>query len=118
MFRNLNTEALGITGQDSEIIELVLSFGFKGLDLDLVEPAAPQASDDLLALDEALEKLTEQDSRKAELVKLRYFAGLTLEQCAEMLGISLATANRWWNYARAWLHQEISAPMDGRENDR
>ncbi|HLJ94522.1 MAG TPA: ECF-type sigma factor, partial [Gemmataceae bacterium] len=41
-------------------------------------------------------------------VKLRYFAGLTMEQTAETLGISLATANRWWSYARAWLHQEIS----------
>ena len=57
---------------------------------------------------EALEKLAAKAHRKAELVKLRYFAGLTMEQTAETLGISLATANRWWNYARAWLHQEIS----------
>jgi RNA polymerase sigma factor (TIGR02999 family) len=78
------------------------------LDLDLAEPEAPQLSDDLLALDAALEKLAEKDHRQAELVKLRYFAGLTMEQTAETLGISLATANRWWNYARAWLHQEIS----------
>jgi RNA polymerase sigma factor (TIGR02999 family) len=78
------------------------------LDLHWVEPEAPRVSDDLLALDEALEKLAQKDSRKAELVKLRYFAGLTMEQTAEMLGISLATANRWWNYARAWLHQEIT----------
>ena len=80
------------------------------LDLDLAEPAAPQLSDDLLALDAALEKLAAKDAKKAEVVKLRYFAGLTLEQTAESLGISLATANRWWNYARAWLHQEISGP--------
>jgi RNA polymerase sigma factor (TIGR02999 family) len=78
------------------------------LDLDWAEPEAPRVSDDLLALDEALEKLAQQDSRKAEVVKLRYFAGLTMEQTAQMLGISLATANRWWNYARAWLHQEIA----------
>jgi RNA polymerase sigma factor (TIGR02999 family) len=77
-------------------------------DLDLAEPAAPRLSDDLLALDEALGKLAEKDCLKAELVKLRYFAGLTMEETAEALGISLATANRWWNYARAWLHQEIA----------
>ena len=51
-----------------------------------------------------------KDHRQAELVQLRYFAGLTMEQTAECLGISLATANRWWNYARAWLHHEISGP--------
>jgi RNA polymerase sigma factor (TIGR02999 family) len=78
------------------------------LDLDLAEPEAPQLSDDLLALDAALAKLAEKAHRKAELVKLRYFAGLTMAQTAQTLGISLATANRWWNYARAWLHQEIS----------
>jgi RNA polymerase sigma factor (TIGR02999 family) len=76
-------------------------------DFDLIEPAAPRLSDDLLALDEALEKLVAKDRVKAELVKLRYFAGLTMEQTAEALGVSLATANRYWNYARAWLHQEM-----------
>jgi RNA polymerase sigma factor (TIGR02999 family) len=76
--------------------------------LDLAEPAAPRLPDDLLALDEALEKLAAKDRVKAELVMLRYFAGLTMEQTAEELGISLATANRYWNYARAWLYQEIS----------
>jgi RNA polymerase sigma factor (TIGR02999 family) len=77
------------------------------VDLDLAEPAAPQRPDDLLALDEALERLAAKDRAKADLVKLRYFAGLTMEQTAKMLGISLATAHRWWNYARAWLHQDI-----------
>jgi RNA polymerase sigma factor (sigma-70 family) len=80
------------------------------LDLDLAEPAAPRLSDDVLALDQALEQLAARDPGKAEVVKLRYFAGLTMEQTAESLGISLATANRWWNYARAWLHREISGP--------
>jgi RNA polymerase sigma factor (TIGR02999 family) len=80
------------------------------LDLELAEPAAARPSEDLLALDAALEKLADKDRRKAELVKLRYFAGLTMEQTAAALGISLATANRWWNYARAWLHQEIAGP--------
>jgi RNA polymerase sigma factor (TIGR02999 family) len=94
--------------------------------LDLCEPAAPQPSDDLLALDEALERLAARDRVKADLVKLRYFAGLTMEQTAQALGISLATAHRWWNYARAWLHQEIArgddpltsdpAPPKGEEN--
>jgi RNA polymerase sigma factor (TIGR02999 family) len=81
--------------------------GRQRLDLELAEPAAPQLSDDLLALDEALEQLVAKDRAKAELVKLRYFAGLTMDQTALALGISLATAHRWWNYARAWLHQEI-----------
>ncbi len=76
-------------------------------DFDRIEPAAPALTDDLLALDEALDRLTAKDPSKAELIKLRYFAGLTMEQSAQTLGISLATANRWWNYARAWLHQDI-----------
>ncbi len=62
---------------------------------------------DLLALDEALGKLASRDARKAELVQLRYFTGLTLEQCAEVLGISRATAERDWTFARAFLYQEV-----------
>ena len=77
-------------------------------DLQPAEPEAPRLSDDILALDEALQRLAAKDFAKAELVKLRYFAGLTMEQTAELLGISVATAHRWWNYARAWLHQELS----------
>jgi RNA polymerase sigma factor (TIGR02999 family) len=76
-------------------------------DLELIEPAETPPNDDHLALDSALDKLAEKDHAKAELVKLRYYAGLTIEQTAEVLGISVATANRWWNYARAWLHREI-----------
>src|SRR5271165_266000 len=64
------------------------------LDLDQAAPAAPERSEDLLALDEALDRLAIKDARKAELVKLRYFAGLTMEQAAEALGISVATAHR------------------------
>jgi RNA polymerase sigma factor (TIGR02999 family) len=63
---------------------------------------------DLLALDEALDKLAAQDRVKAELVKLRYFAGLTNEEAAQSLGISTTTADRYWAYAKAWLHQEIT----------
>src|ERR1700732_814812 len=66
--------------------------------VDLADPAVPRVSDDLLALDQALDKLAEKDHVKAELVKLRYFGGLTMEQTAEAMGISLATANRWWTY--------------------
>ena len=77
------------------------------LELGPIEPAAPRISDDILALDDALEKLAQQDSIKAELIKLRYFAGLTMEQAAAALAISPATAHRYWNYARAWLQTEV-----------
>jgi len=65
------------------------------------------SSDDLITLDVALEKLTKEDPVKAELVKLRYFAGLTIEQAAEVLGISVTTAKRYWVYSRAWLLREM-----------
>ena len=65
-------------------------------------------SDELIALDEALERLSKKDKVKAELVKLRYFAGLTGEQAAELLGISQSTADRYWAYARSWLRLEIT----------
>ena len=69
--------------------------------------AAPERDEDLLAVDEALERLAAQDPIKARLVELRYFAGLTGEQAAEVLGISPTTADRHWAYARAWLRAEI-----------
>ena len=69
--------------------------------------AAPEPDEDLLALDEALKKLAGQDPLKASLVELRYFAGLTGEQAAEVLGISPSTADRHWAYARAWLRAEV-----------
>lgn len=69
--------------------------------------ASQVPSDDIVALDEALTKLAEKDQRKAALVELRYFAGLTVEQAADVLGISPTTAKQWWAYARAWLHREI-----------
>jgi RNA polymerase sigma factor (TIGR02999 family) len=77
-------------------------------DLDEVQLAAPELGEDLLALDDALNRLAEKDPVKAELVKLRHFAGLTVEQAAQALDISPTTANRYWAYARAWLHQEIT----------
>jgi RNA polymerase sigma factor (TIGR02999 family) len=63
--------------------------------------------DQVLAVHEALEKFAQLDTRKAELVDLRYFAGLTIEEAARALDISAPTAKRWWAYARAWLAQEI-----------
>jgi RNA polymerase sigma factor (TIGR02999 family) len=78
-------------------------------DLDEVQPAAPGLGEDLLALDEALARLAEKDPVKAELVKLRHFAGLTVDQAAHALDISPATADRYWAYARAWLHAAITS---------
>jgi RNA polymerase sigma factor (TIGR02999 family) len=82
------------------------------LDLDLEQPVEVERSAPLLALDEALDRLETRDADKAQLVKLRYFAGMTIEQAAETLGISVTTANRWWSYARAWLHEEIRRDPD------
>ncbi len=65
--------------------------------------------DDLIALDDALEILAEEEPEKAELVKLRYFAGLTIEQAAGIMNISTTTAKRYWDYARAWLYGRIQA---------
>jgi RNA polymerase sigma factor (TIGR02999 family) len=73
----------------------------------LAEAAAPEPDENLLALDEALKKLAVTDPAKARLVELRYFAGLTGDQAAQVLGISTTTADRHWAYARAWLQAEI-----------
>ncbi len=81
--------------------------GRQRIDLDKANLAANPPSDDLIALDEALEKLSKRDKIKADLVKLRFFAGLTGEQAAKVLGISHATAERYWDYARSWLRLEI-----------
>jgi len=72
-----------------------------------VEPAVAEPAEDIVALDDALEKLALEDPAKANLVKLRYFAGMTVQQAAEILGISQATAERYWSYARVWLLYEI-----------
>src|SRR5262245_36871610 len=77
--------------------------------VDVVESllAAPEPREDLLALDAALTKLAETDKQAAELVQLRYFAGLPIREIAEILGIAPRTADRLWAFARAWLHEEI-----------
>jgi RNA polymerase sigma factor (TIGR02999 family) len=88
--------------------------GMKRIELDDIERVAESGrADELLALDEALTQLAAADPRKAELVRLRYFAGLTLEQAAELLGISRATADRHWAFARAWLYDAMTR---GHEN--
>jgi RNA polymerase sigma factor (TIGR02999 family) len=76
--------------------------------LDPDEIAAPASDDELLALHEALDQFAEKHPEKAELVKLRYFAGLTADQAAAALGISPSTADRHWVYARAWLRRAMS----------
>jgi RNA polymerase sigma factor (TIGR02999 family) len=73
-------------------------------------PSDARPIDDLLALDDALNKLAAEDASKAELVKLRYFAGLTLAEASDALGISHNTADRWWAYAKAFLYHEITSP--------
>jgi RNA polymerase sigma factor (TIGR02999 family) len=81
-------------------------------ELDLSRIAAPEGSEDLLALDEALNKLAASEPQVVELVKLRYFAGLTIKQAAEVLGVSSRAANSYWAYARGWLLQELQG-QDG-----
>lgn len=77
------------------------------LDINEIEIAATGKDDELLAVSDALEKFAARDEQKAELVKLRYFVGLTTQEAAEVLGISVPTADRWWNFSRAWLFEEI-----------
>jgi RNA polymerase sigma factor (TIGR02999 family) len=74
---------------------------------DVAAPRPEMPPEDLLALDEALDKLAKEEPAKAELVKLRFFAGLTMPEVAEALGVSLATAERHWTYARTWLYAEL-----------
>jgi len=82
--------------------------GRKRIDLDEAQPSVAQ--DDLLAIDDALHRLATEEPVKAELVKLRYFAGLSLEEAAACLSISPATAKRYWAVARAWLFDALSEP--------
>lgn len=81
--------------------------GWVRVGTDVVEVAAPVPDEELLAVHETLDLFAAHDPRRAEIVKLRYFVGLTLEEAAEVLGISAPTAKRDWAYARAWLFREI-----------
>jgi RNA polymerase sigma factor (TIGR02999 family) len=82
--------------------------GQERIDIELTSLPTHMTSDELVALDEALEQLRLHDPVKAQLVTLRYFGGMTIEQAAEVLSISRVTAHRYWTYARAWLHQRIT----------
>jgi RNA polymerase sigma factor (TIGR02999 family) len=79
------------------------------LDAAELDLPAPAPDDQLLAVNEAVEKFAAVDARKAELVKLRYFVGMTFEEAAEVLGIAVPTAKEWWAFSRAWLRVEITA---------
>lgn len=83
--------------------------GLARVDLQDVEIAGAADDDELLAIHDALDKLPAEDPKKAELAKFRYFVGMTFEEAAEVLGISVATAKRYWAYARAFLYEEIRA---------
>jgi len=90
--------------------------GLERVDVDdpaVAIPASSNVDDEMLAVHEVLGRLAEHDARKAELVKLRYFVGLTLEEAAEVLGVSVPTAKRDWAYSRAWLFEEISLSRRG-----
>jgi len=80
---------------------------FQRVELDDAAASIAAPSEDLLALDEALQAFEQEEPEKARLVKIRYFAGLSEEQAGEALGVSRATAARWWAFARAWLYNRI-----------
>ena len=80
--------------------------------MDEFEIASPAPDVQLLALNDALDRFATLEPQQAELVKLRYFVGLKIPEAAEVLGISEATAKRWWAYARAWLLHEIQRRQD------
>lgn len=82
------------------------------LPLSQIEHPAIHRPEELLQLHEALDQLQTEDRQKAELVKLRFFAGLTTREAAEALGVSVATAERWWSYARAWLRLQLRSVND------
>jgi RNA polymerase sigma factor (TIGR02999 family) len=86
--------------------------GRQRMNLDQVELALETDDEELIALDEALEKLGQADKLAADLVKLRFFAGLTLQQAGESLGISLRSAERQWAYTRAWLFDQLRRDAD------
>jgi RNA polymerase sigma factor (TIGR02999 family) len=86
--------------------------GLQRVDLDAVEVSVEEPPDYLIALDEALTKLAQKHPDKAALVKLRYFAGLTIDETAQILAISPSTADRHWTYARAWLYRQVAGDAE------
>jgi RNA polymerase sigma factor (TIGR02999 family) len=87
--------------------------GMERVDLDSKFPVSQSSTFDMLALDEALTRLAADEPAKAELVTLRFFGGLAMPQAAEVLGVSLATAERYWTFAKSWLFAELSIPPTG-----
>jgi RNA polymerase sigma factor (TIGR02999 family) len=81
--------------------------GYERVDLEGQQLSAPEADQQLLDVHEALDKLAKDHPLQAEVVKLRYFAGLTNEEAAQILGVSVSTANNYWSFSRVWLLQEI-----------
>jgi RNA polymerase sigma factor (TIGR02999 family) len=81
--------------------------GHDRVPLDQAEPADNGSPDELLLIDEALNRLAAEDPQAADVVRMCYFAGLAVDEAAELLGMSRATAYRHWNYAKAWLHAEV-----------
>ena len=81
--------------------------GLPRVDLELANVVAPMPDENLLALDDAITRLAAEDPLRARLVQLRFYAGLSNEEAAKILGISGVTAKRYWRHARAWLHREV-----------
>jgi RNA polymerase sigma factor (TIGR02999 family) len=86
--------------------------GLNRVEIEMVDLPIRMTDDELLALDEALDKLKQHDPVKSQLVILRFFGGMTVEQAAELLNISLVTAHRYWTYSRAWLQQQIAGDAE------
>jgi len=86
--------------------------GLPRVDIELANIVSPMPDEDLLALDEAMTRLAAEDPIRARLVQLRFYAGLSNEDAAQVLGISGVTAKRYWRYARAWLHREVGKGDD------
>jgi RNA polymerase sigma factor (TIGR02999 family) len=82
------------------------------VELEQIEIASTAKDDQLLAVHDALEKLEAEEKQMAELVKLRFFVGLTNKEAADILGVSEPTVERWWAFARAWLYREIQSEDD------
>jgi RNA polymerase sigma factor (TIGR02999 family) len=87
--------------------------GLRRVDFEAAQSEAELPADDLLALDDALDQLAREDPVKAELVKLRCFAGLSHQEAAQALGLARATADRYWAYAKAWLYCKLNEPDSG-----
>jgi RNA polymerase sigma factor (TIGR02999 family) len=88
------------------------------IDLDVAVQVGVEPDDDVCAISDALDRLAEHDSAKAELVKLRYFAGLSVEEAADFLGISRATADRHWRYAKTWLYCAMTGQPAAATSDK